>query len=220
MVMMQVVRHRRVIAAAVIVSLVALGFVFGVAVNRVQAGRARPSVLTQDEDALRQRNRQFMAIELRTHGHHQAFQREWQQRLERIDEAVVLGDTKTAVAVWREAYAASMRSGHWRDLIDVGDAAILIGDVQDFPETAAGAARRSFLTALYRAKAQRSVEGVLRAAEGFASLGDGAAVQNCVAIANRVADTDAASRAQVQAFTERFAATRVDRSTTSGSSGG
>ena len=204
--MMQVVGRRRVIAIAAVFGLVAFGFVSGVAVDRVQAGRARTNVLKSYEEALRQRNRQFMAIELRTLGRHEAFQREWRQRLERIDEAVVLGDTRTAVAVWREAYGAAMRSGHWRDLIDVGDAAIGIGDVQDFAETAAGAARKSFLTALYRAQAQQAVDGVLRAAEGFASLGDRAAVQSCVAIAYRVAATDAAARAQVSAFAERFAA--------------
>jgi hypothetical protein len=111
-----------------------------------------------------------IAIELQTHGRHEAFQREWRQRLERVHEAVVLGDTRTAVAAWREAYAAAMRGGQWRDLIEVGEAALWVGDVAEFAETAPGAARKSYLTALYRAQAQRSVAGVLQAAEGFAAM--------------------------------------------------
>src|SRR5919201_3406347 len=105
MVMIQIFR-RHVTATAVIFGLVVLSFISGVAVDRVQAGRARADALKPYEEALRQRNRQFMAIELQTRGRHEAFQREWRQRLDRIGEAVVLGDTKTAVAAWREAYAA------------------------------------------------------------------------------------------------------------------
>lgn len=69
-----------------------------------------------------------------------------------------------------------------------------------FPETAAGAARKSYLTALYRAEAQRSIDGVLHAAEGFAALGDTGAVQNCVVMAGRLADGDAEAQARVMAF--------------------
>jgi hypothetical protein len=146
-----------------------------------------------------------MALELQAHGRHEAFQREWRARLDRITEAVVLGDARTAVAVGREAYIDAMRSGEWRDLIDVGDAALRIGEVEGFAETPRGAARQSYLTALYRAEAQRAVEGVLRVAEAFAALGDHAAVEGCVAIAYRVADGDAEARARVSVFAGRFA---------------
>jgi len=50
---------------------------------------------------------------------------------------------------------------------------------------APGAARRSYLTALHRAQAPRSLEGVLRVAEDFAALGDAAAVQSCMVMAGR-----------------------------------
>src|SRR2546427_111746 len=69
---------------------------------------------------------------------------------------------------------------------------------------APGAARRSYLTALYRAQAQRSVDGVLQAAEGFAALGDRAAVQNCLVMATRLADDDPQAQASIQAFSDRF----------------
>ena len=51
---------------------------------------------------------------------------------------------------------------------------------------------------------------MLRAAEGFAALGDAGAVQNCVVMAGRLAD-DPDGRARVQAFAERFSAVADNR---------
>ena len=151
--------RRPVDATVGVLGLVSLGPLFfgllcGIAVDRVQAAHERAAVLEPYKESLQARNRQLMAIELQTHGRHEAFQREWRQRLDRIGEAVTLGDTRTAMAVWREGYAAAMQKGQWRDLIDIGDAALRIGDIADFAETAPGAARRSYLTALHRAQSQ------------------------------------------------------------------
>jgi hypothetical protein len=203
--------RRRVDATVAVLGLVSLGPLFfgllcGIAVDRVQAAHERAAVLEPDKDSLQARNRQLMAIELQTHGRHEAFQREWRQRLDRIGEAVTLGDTRTAMAVWREGYAAAMQRGQWRDLIDIGDAALRIGDIADFAETAPGAARRSYLTALHRAQSQGSVDGILQVAAGFAGLGDTAALQNCVDIARRVADGNPEAQSRVVSFAERFTA--------------
>ena len=116
-------------------ALVSFGLGCGLAVDRVEAARQRTAVYEEERQALQQRNRQLMAIELQATGRHPAFQHEWQQRLDRVQEAVVL-----------------------------------------------------YLTALYRAQAQRSLEGILRVAEAFAALGDAAAVQSCMVMAGRVAD--------------------------------
>ena len=148
--------RRRILMVVGVFGLVSFGLGCGIAVDRVQAARQRTAGFASYREALEERNRRLMAIELQTHGRHEAFQREWQARLDRIQEAVVLGDTRTAVAAWREAYGAAMRGGLWRDLIEVGDAALRVGDVPEFADTAAGAARKSYLTALYRAQAQRS----------------------------------------------------------------
>ena len=138
--------RRPVDATVGVLGLVSLGPLFfgllcGIAVDRVQAAHERAAVLEPYKEGLQARNRQLMAIELQTHGRHEAFQREWRQRLDRIGEAVTLGDSRTAMAVWREGYAAAMQRGQWRDLIDIGDAALRIGDIADFAETAPGAAR-------------------------------------------------------------------------------
>ena len=203
--------RRPVDATVGVLGLVSLGPLFfgllcGIAVDRVQAAHERAAVLEPYKEGLQARNRQLMAIELQTHGRHEAFQREWRQRLDRIGEAVTLGDTRTAMAVWREGYAAAMQRGQWRDLIDIGDAALRIGDIADFAETAPGAARRSYLTALHRAQSQGSVDGILQVAAGFAGLGDAAALQNCVDIARQVADGDPEAQSRVVSFAERFTA--------------
>ena len=103
-------RRRVFVVTAVGLMVAAVGLVF--------AG-ARTPVRETDPDALQQRNRQLTAIEPRTAGRHEAFQRQWQAQLDRIDEAVLVGDTRGAVKMWREAYVDAMRHGQWRDVMDV-----------------------------------------------------------------------------------------------------
>lgn len=51
-------------------------------------------------------------------------------------------------------------------------------------------ARADYLAALFRARARGSVEGVLRACEGFADLGDRDVVTVCVRVARGLAGAD------------------------------
>lgn len=108
-----------------------------------------------------------------------ALERQWQVALGAIDEALLLGDKTSAVARWREAYGLAVRSGGWSQLVDVGDAALRIGDAVALQPSAAGAARQSYLTALYRARAQRSAEGIGRVCEAFLLLGDRDVAERC-----------------------------------------
>jgi hypothetical protein len=180
-----------------------LGIVCGIAADRAMADRRRDAVLEPYQDALRERNRHVMAVALRTHGRHEVFQRAWAAQLARIDEAVFVGDARGAVAAWRDAYSAAMRSGRWRDLVEVGAAAVRVGDVPEFRETPYAAARRSYLTALLRAQAERSVDGVLRVAEGFEELGDRLVVEHCLAMAYTMAEGHPEARAEVVTFATR-----------------
>ena len=108
-----------------------------------------------------------------------AFGRQWQVALGVIDEALLLGDTAEAAARWREAYGMAIRSGGWSQLVEVGDAALRIGDTSALQPSAAGAARQSYLTALYRARAQRSSDGIGRVCEAFLLLGDRDVAERC-----------------------------------------
>jgi hypothetical protein len=76
--------------------------------------------------------------------------------------------------------------------------------VPELREPPEAAARRSYLTALVRARGQSSLEGILRACEGFALLGDMAVVQQCLAMGHETAKTDSAGDARVTALARRF----------------
>jgi hypothetical protein len=63
----------------------------------------------------------------------------------------------------------------WESVQRIGDAARARGD--------AAGARRAYLTALFRARGERSLVGVLSAAEGFKALGDREVVEHALRIA-------------------------------------
>ena len=85
-------------------------------------------------------------------------------------------------------------------VLALGDAALARGD--------GPAARRAYLTGLFRARGERSLAGVVRAAEGFAALGDDAVVAEALAMAVPLAAAggDAVARARLMALHERQAA--------------
>ena len=96
----------------------------------------------------------------------------WTQRVARVDEALARGDLSHATHEWREAYGAALRSRRWDALVEVGDRAVRISEVAGNATQFRAEARQAYLNALFRARAQRAVEGMQRAAEAFERLGD------------------------------------------------
>lgn len=107
----------------------------------------------------------------------------WAAYLEMVDAALAQHDVRTAVRAWREAHAAALRTRAWRPLAEVGDAVIRIGRADGYRPGYVAQARETYMAALVRARAGRSVEGVLRVAESFAALGDLHVVDQCLSIA-------------------------------------
>ena len=68
-----------------------------------------------------------------------------------------------------------LRTTSWQVLLETGHQARARGD--------APSARRAYLTALFRARGERSVFGVLSAAGGFKALGDREVVERALAMA-------------------------------------
>ena len=72
-----------------------------------------------------------------------------------------------------------------------------------FRKAAESRARESYWTALFRARRQGSLTGVLAAAEAFGALGDRVMVEQCIRIAERLAqltaDAEAADRVRTLA---------------------
>jgi hypothetical protein len=90
------------------------------------------------------------------------------------------------------ATSEATRPASWHAPLRIGDEARARGDLP--------AARRAYLTALFRARGERSLLGVLSAAEGFKALGDREVVEHAlrmaVALGPEGAD-DAGRRLQV-----------------------
>ena len=95
-----------------------------------------------------------------------------QAALASVDAALGHNDVATALRSWQEAYELARRSRSWRGLVEAADAHVRIGAAANASAAAAPRAREIYLAALNRARAERSVEGAVRIAEGFAALGD------------------------------------------------
>jgi hypothetical protein len=112
---------------------------------------------------------------------------------------------------WQAGPAAAVESLSWEDLIAIGDARLRVGSTVGARPTGELAARRVYFAALYRACREESVEGILRAAEAFADLGDGEVVEECVGLAELKVDSEEAHR-RASALVQRLEATRAARS--------
>lgn len=97
-------------------------------------------------------------------------------RLAAVDAAVAREDVGRAVFEWRDAYAIALGSRRWDAMLAVGDAATridaLAGRRAGTPTGFRAEGRQAYLRALFDARAARSPEGMHRAADAFAALGD------------------------------------------------
>lgn len=132
-----------------------------------------------------------------------AQQRSWTTSIAAMDRAIATGNATAAVRAWREAYAAALDDPGWAALLDVAAACRRIGAIPGFAKTSEARARETYWTALFRARRQGSLNGVLQAAEAFGALGDRSMVEQCIHVAERLAaltgDGDAAQRVRTLA---------------------
>lgn len=127
----------------------------------------------------------------------------WTPHLEAMDAAIATNNASAAVLAWRHAYSAALDQPGWRGLVQVAGAALRIGAIPGFRKAAESRARESYWTALFRARRQGSLNGVLDAAEAFGTLGDLVMVEQCIRIAERLTlltgDAEAAERVRTLA---------------------
>ena len=94
----------------------------------------------------------------------------------------------------------ALRASSWQAVLQIGDDARARGD--------APTARRAYLTALFRARGERSLLGVLSAAEGFHTLGDREVVEHALRMAAALGpDADDVRGPRLQALRDRLEAT-------------
>ena len=136
----------------------------------------------------------------------------WTIHLRKAEEALAGKNVRAAEQSWQEAYRAALSSKRWEGMVAVGDASRRIAEVAGSREASAPRARRLLLTALERARQEKSVDGVLRVAEAFDTLGDREMVNESVRIAEGLAaqSREADARERVRAFRNRSAARSAD----------
>jgi hypothetical protein len=96
----------------------------------------------------------------------------WERHVQGMDDALGRGDVSAAIRARNAAYATALESSRWEALVTVGDAFLRIAQARGEEPAMLPEVRRAYLRALFCARDQRSVEGILRVAEAFASLGD------------------------------------------------
>jgi hypothetical protein len=114
----------------------------------------------------------------------------WRAYLDLVEKELEHGHIDVAVRVWHDAYGAALGSGSWESMIAVGDAFVAIGRASGSPAGARMNAREAYLTALIRARRDRSVDGALRSAEAFRQIDDRAVVEQCFHVAAQLAAGD------------------------------
>jgi hypothetical protein len=122
----------------------------------------------------------------------------WRAHLDLVEKELEHGHIDVAVRVWHDAYGAALESGNWESMIAVGDAFMAIGRASGTPSGARMNAREAYLTALIRARRDRSVDGALRSAEAFRQLNDHAVVEQCLHIAAQLAAGDEQAQERVR----------------------
>ena len=130
----------------------------------------------------------------------------WQVQFERVDAALARNDLAGAEILWGDAYVAAIKSRHWEGMVAAGDTYRRLGELGGFRRISDAKAREAYLAALFRARNHGSLEGVLRAAQGFAELGDQTVVEQCIRVAQSVAARSWNPRAdeRVRIFAERW----------------
>jgi len=106
----------------------------------------------------------------------------WLPHLELMDRAVATRDPDGAIRAWRDAYAAALGGG-WQGLVEVAAACVRIGEIPGFRKACEAKARQTYWTALFRARQERSLEGLYQVAAAFETLGARAMAEECLRIA-------------------------------------
>jgi hypothetical protein len=121
-----------------------------------------------------------------------------------VEAALERGDFVAAFRTTEAAHRRATRERRWDSLIEVGDAYYRIAGRPGAPEAASYKARDAYRAALRSARREESLDGVLRAAEAFAQIGDGPDVEMSLHVARDLAGSDPEAVDDVKAAAGRL----------------
>lgn len=189
--------------------LIGLALLSAVATDQARFDDRRAGVLSQYQETVQQRAAHLMEPERTAPVGREAGGAPWTAHLERVEAALAQRNVSAAELAWQAAYGEALRSRRWEGMLEVGEASLRIGEVAGTRKLAEAKARQAYLTALFRARQQESLDGVLRTAEAFAALGDREVAEQGVYVAQRLAAAraqDAQARERVRVVAERLSA--------------
>jgi hypothetical protein len=111
----------------------------------------------------------------------------WTAHIQTMDQTLAERDPRAAVGAWRQAYSAALSDPGWRGLLTVSTASLQLRAFPGFAGEAITRARETCWIAFFRARQQRSLDGVLSAAATFENLGDFAAYERSMRVAEMLA---------------------------------
>ena len=129
----------------------------------------------------------------------------WISPLRDMDDALAHGDFSTATTARHKADLAALASPAWEGFLAVGDGALRLGEARGAPSGMEHEARRTYLSAMVRARNARSLEGTLRVTDAFARLGDRDMVEQGAHFARELAGRDDKAIDRVDEFVQRWA---------------
>lgn len=129
----------------------------------------------------------------------------WVPPIQKADEALARKEYGVALRATDDARQIAHAARRWEGLVAVGDAYRRIGAATEAPRAFDPKAHDVYLAALFRARQEGSVDGVLRVAEGFAAMGDAELVARCIRIAEILAAHDADAQADIREFAAQWA---------------
>jgi hypothetical protein len=183
--------------------LLGLGFLGGILTELVQFDRQRTAVLSRYDELVRTWQAYLIRLEQTSAPGYEGRDGPWITHLRRVEDALAQRNVSAADMAWHDAYRAALKSRRWDSMVEVGEAYLRIGEAVRGRKVSEARARELFLTALFRARAQGSLDGVLRTTEAFAALGDREVVEQGLRIAQGLAaqsgDTQALERVRTVA---------------------
>ena|SRR6266550_4063821 len=111
----------------------------------------------------------------------------WTAHIQAMNRALADNNPGESVRAWRQAYSSALSHPGWLGLLTVAAASLRLGTFPGLARGATARARETYWIAFFRARQQRSLNGVLHAAEAFGLLGDRSTVEQCIRVAEGLA---------------------------------
>jgi hypothetical protein len=128
----------------------------------------------------------------------------WTPAIQQVDTALARKEYSAALRAANDAYTLALGTTRWDGMVAAGDLYRRIGEATGLRRSFESKAREAYQKAFFRARQQASVEGVLRATEGYAALGDAQMVGLGLRVAERLAARDPEAQADIKSFRTRI----------------